>query len=63
MKKKLIFSDNTDAPIMVWQTGKDKFQVNYGLQEKKSLTYGQACEQLGRCLFHALSCKGVIDNG
>lgn len=49
-------------PVRLYQTGIDRFTVEYGLQEKKSLNYGQAAKEYGCCLMHALACAGLLDN-
>ena len=48
--------------IELQQTGLDSFTVVYGLQVRTGLDYGQAAEELGKCLMHHQSCEGTIDN-
>jgi hypothetical protein len=48
--------------VKVIQTGIDRFTVQYGLQVKKGLNYGQAAREFGECVFHALACDGLLDN-
>lgn len=38
------------------------FRVTYGLQVKEGLTYGQAAEEFGLSVFHALACDGLISS-
>lgn len=48
--------------IKLFQTGKDKFVVQYDLQVDKNLSYSQACMELGRSIMHALACDSKISN-
>jgi len=56
-----------DGLIELWamrtKRGKPWFAVVYGLLCKDYLTYGQASEELGQCLMHALACDGLIVAG
>ena len=47
--------------IVVTQTGKNSFGVQYGAQHKSQLSYTEAAENLGYCIFHALQCEGNFD--
>ena len=49
-------------PIRLIQTGIDRFTVQYGLQVKKGLAYGEAAYELGGCIMHALACEEKLDN-
>jgi len=48
--------------ICLRQYGKDRFSVQYGLQDNMSLTYAEAEKELGRCIMHACSCEGRLTN-
>ncbi len=48
--------------VTMTQQGPDSFTVRYGMQQRKRLTYGRACEELGAAILHALACDGLIDN-
>lgn len=43
------------------QLGSLEFQVTYGLQVHKGLSYSKAAHELGRCILHALACEGKLD--
>lgn len=47
--------------VSLQQRGPDDFLVRYGKEVHAELTYGQACRQLGRCLFHQFACSSEID--
>jgi hypothetical protein len=51
-----------DYKITLEQHGPDDFTITYGLHIKNHLPYGQAATELGECIFHALACKGDLDN-
>ena len=38
------------------------FTVTYGLQQKKGLTYSQACTEIGAVLLHHLCCEDIASN-
>jgi len=38
-----------------------EFQVTYGLQVHKGLSYSDAAHRLGCCILHALACEGKLD--
>lgn len=44
------------------ESGGKLFRVTYGLQAKDNLSYVEAANEYGLCLFHALACAGLIDN-
>lgn len=48
--------------IRVQQASNKRFIVKYGEQIRTNLTYAQAASELGECIFHALACKGTLDN-
>ena len=48
--------------IALYQTG-GTFTVIYGCHKVEDVEYGQACQELGQCIFHALACEGKLDNG
>lgn len=48
--------------IALYQTAKT-FTVIYGYHKVEGLGYGQASQELGQCIFHALACEGKLDNG
>lgn len=62
MKKLCFENTEIDSPVRLYQNGKDKFTVEYGLQVKKGLDYADAAKELGQCLMHALACVGRLDN-
>ena len=37
------------------------YNVIYGLQEHKQLSYSDAVKELGFCIMHALQCEGKLD--
>lgn len=49
-------------PIKLVQTGIDRFEVHYGKQIDKGLTYPDAAAKLGEAIMHALACQGDLDN-
>ncbi len=49
--------------IRLFQTGKNKFTVEYGKQVDSGLSYSQAAMELGRSIMHALACDSKLDNG
>lgn len=49
-------------PVEIFQTGRGKYAVRYGLQLKERLSYEKAAKEFGQCVFHALACAGLIDN-
>jgi len=42
--------------------GKRLFNVTYGQSAYVGLSYAEAAETLGECVFHALACDGKINN-
>lgn len=51
---------HADFTLRLTQTGPGRFTVNYGLSERRNLTYPQAAKELGECIMHALCCEGQI---
>jgi len=49
-------------PVSLIQTGRDRFTVTYGKQVKAGLTYGEAANELGGCIMHALACESKLDS-
>lgn len=45
--------------VTLWQN-QNGFAVTYGLQLAAQLTYAQACQELGECLLHQLTCAGLV---
>jgi len=63
MKTTLCFEEHTGAfPVLLHQTGLDRFKVTYGKQIKSGLNYSDAAHELGACLMHAMACDGKLDN-
>ena len=62
-KMKLCFeTEIAGYKIVLYQTG-ETFTVVYGCHKVEDVEYGQACQELGQCVFHALACEGKLDNG
>ena len=53
-------SDELD--ITLSQDGPIDFEVRYGKQVRRGLSYVEAAHELGECILHALSCGGTVDN-
>lgn len=51
-----------EFPIQLFQRGKDRFRVVYGMQADDNLTYAQAAAKLGQAIMHSLACEGKLDN-
>ena len=59
--KKLCFEVLTLAyPVRLYQTGKNRFTVEYGKQSTHG-KYRDAMEDLGGAIMHALQCEGKFD--
>lgn len=52
-----------DKGLVLEQYANGLFRVSYGLQVTDDLTYNEAAQEFGYCLFHALACDGQLDNG
>lgn len=48
--------------VTLQQRGRDNFAVRYGKEVHADLTYGKACDMLGRAIMHQLACEGALDN-
>lgn len=46
-------------PIRMYQS-EHGFAVQYGVQLNTSLTYTEACQELGASIMHALVCEGKV---
>jgi hypothetical protein len=53
---------NIAFPLELSRTGRGRYTVQYGKQEKRNLDYLQAASELGVCLMHALACDGKVDS-
>lgn len=53
---------DADCEVRLYQTGIDRFTVQYGKQVKTGLDYEKACHEYGQCIFHSLACAGKLDN-
>ncbi len=59
---KLVWKITTmEYPISLKISRSGRFQVVYGKQITKDLTYDEACCNLGQALMHALSLEGKMD--
>ena len=62
MRKRECFRANLAGyDIVLTQTGKDSFGVQYGAQYTYQMPYAEAAKELGYCIFHALRCEGKFD--
>lgn len=66
MKKIVFETEIAGYPIRLIDSRGEKlgdgpFEVHYGQQTKRGLTYVKAAHKLGECLLHALSCAGRLD--
>lgn len=63
LRGKLCHEDKTQGfPVRLYQNGRDRFTVQYGLQVREGLDYTRAAAEFGSCLMHALACNGLLDN-
>lgn len=64
MQPKLCYQLACDSQCQVelWQHGVDNFSVHYGQQIHCSLTYNEACTELGAAIMHRQACAGLLDN-
>ena len=51
-----------EGAVVMYQRGRDKFDVVYGLQVHAGLTYSQAAMDFGCCVMHYEACNGRLDN-
>ena len=60
-----LLDERADLPfgVRLYQTGRDRFTVEYGKQIKDGLRYAAAAREYGECVFHALACNGDLDAG
>lgn len=52
-----------DFDLKLEQRANGDFRVTYGKQIDDNLDYTRAAHAFGECLFHALACEGLLDNG
>jgi hypothetical protein len=58
------YSPNKKAMIELRQS-EDKngrFILSYGCEVKPSLSYSQACKELGAAILHHLTCESIVNN-
>lgn len=48
--------------VYLYQTGFNQFEVQYGLEVRDGLDYGQAAAAFGEGVMHAAACEGHLDN-
>ena len=59
----IIFETNdTGYPVTVRQAADRTFSVQYGKQLKTNLSYEEAAQELGYCIFHGLACESKIED-
>ena len=51
-----------DITIEQHETKTGLFRITYGLEIKDNLTYVEAAEEFGLCVFHALACNSKLNN-
>ena len=61
MKTCYVLKDS-DIKVEQSESTKGRFKVTYGLQVKNDLTYSEAAQELGFCIFHNLACESKLDN-
>lgn len=62
-RRKVCYQNNGLAfPVTLYQNGVDNFTVEYGKQVRSGMNYAEAASELGKCIMHALSCDGKVDN-
>lgn len=49
-------------PVLLYQNGVDRFTVIYWKQIKTDLGYGAAAAEFGKCVMHAATLDGKLDN-
>lgn len=63
---KLVYADNTGCPIRLFRNARkhveDRYTVQYGLQVRENLSYGEACDELGQAIMHTLCSEGKMDS-
>ena len=55
-------TDDAGYPITVRQAADRTFSVQYGKQLKSNLSYDEAAQELGFCIFHGLACESKIED-
>lgn len=59
----IIFETNdTGYPVTVRQAADRTFSVQYGKQLRTNLSYAEAAQELGSCIFHGLACESKIED-
>lgn len=51
-----------DYEVRLFQTGFEKFTVEYGKSVKRTMTYVEAATEFGLCVMHSAACAGKLDN-
>lgn len=62
MKHFQVFEIEIGFKIRLFQTGKDRWLVEYGKQKIRCIDYSRAAHELGACIMHALTSEGKINN-
>jgi len=62
MKTVIEIIEDLDTPVKLEVNTRGKFRVTYGKDIKSNLSYNEAAEQLGFCIFHSLQCLGALDH-
>lgn len=64
MAKKTLCVEYTDGdfPVRLYQTGFNRFTVEYGKQVKRTMDYADAGAEFGWCVMHSAACAGKLDN-
>ncbi len=59
----IIFETNdTGYFVIVCQAADRTFSVQYGKQLRTNLSYAEAAQELGSCIFRGLACEGKIED-
>lgn len=63
MATKVIHTFNDgDFPVTLARSNKaNRFDVVYGADVSKGLTYAEAAKAYGECVFHSLACAGKLE--
>lgn len=61
MKNVIYEVEIAGCKIQIIENGHNHFDVVYGQQVKRRLTYMSAAHEFGECLMHALCCAGKLD--
>lgn len=62
MKKLCVEYLDGDFPVRLFQTGFNRFTVEYGKQVKRTMDYAEAGAEFGLCVMHSAACAGKLDN-